>query len=192
MKIQRDWRNRLKEDAKKFESLMAMWDREKANMREYYMTNGGANKTTANPTKKNKLASNKLVSLSDEIKVQMLKKYLLKSKTEFHVCFIEHRLDLNPSNFNPSIYQYLEELKRNIKVYEKELTSGVKATDPVYDWISSHALVKTNKDLGGPGNNNDIFISEDRFASPTKDINQNFSSAVIHASVQKNVVDTST
>ena len=76
-----------------------MWEKEKSYMREYYLTNLGVNKTTANPNKKNKLAANKLLTLTDEVKWTLLKKFLKKCKTEFTMCFIEFRLDLNPSNF---------------------------------------------------------------------------------------------
>ena len=63
--------------------------------------------------------------------MDLLKRYFLKCKTEFNICFIEYRLDLNPSNFRPSIYPYIEELKRNLRQFEKELFSGVKSNDPV-------------------------------------------------------------
>jgi hypothetical protein len=36
-----------------------MWEKEKAIMREYYLTNGGEKKSS--PTKKNKLAAGKLL-----------------------------------------------------------------------------------------------------------------------------------
>lgn len=103
-----------------------MWDKEKSVMREYYLTNGGQNKTTSSPNKRNKLAASKLLLISDEHKEMLLKKWFIKSKTEWMVCFIEFRLDLNPCNFQPPIYKYLEELRRQIKVFDKEIFSGVK------------------------------------------------------------------
>lgn len=95
--MQKDWRSRLIEDQKKLSILGAMWEKEKALMREFYQTNGGEKKSS--PTKKNKLAAGKLIQISDDLKDQILTKYLKKCKTEFNICFIEYRLDLNPSNF---------------------------------------------------------------------------------------------
>jgi hypothetical protein len=123
-----------------------MWEKEKGVMREYYLTNNGANKTTASPTKKNKLAASKLLTISDDVKAELLKKWLAKCKTEFNVCFIEFRLDLNPCNFQPVIYKYIEELKRQIKAYEKEIFSGVKQTDTLYDWVSSNGMLMAERE----------------------------------------------
>lgn len=86
-----------------------MWDKEKLALRDYYLTNGGHK--TQSPTKKNKLAANKLVLLGDDIKVELMKSYLQKCKIEFNICFIEYRLDLNPSNFFPIIYSQLDMFK---------------------------------------------------------------------------------
>ena len=114
------------EDKKKLEVLSSMWDRERNMVREFYMSNMGQSKNQSSPTKKNKLQANKLLNISEDVKLQLLEKYLKKCKTEFNICFIEHRLDLNPSNFNPKIYKYLDELKIELKVYDKELFTGVK------------------------------------------------------------------
>ncbi len=68
---------------------MQMWDKEKNSIREYYMSNQGTSKNTLSPTKKNKTSAAKLMMISDDIKIDLLKKYLSKQKTEFIVCFIE-------------------------------------------------------------------------------------------------------
>lgn len=137
IKWQREWRNRLKQDKIKMELLSAMWDKEKNIMKEYYMSNLGMNRTLSSPSKKNKAAATKILMMSDDIKVELLRKYFRKSKLEYIVCFIEHRLDMNPENYWPSIYQELEEFKNQIKTLEKELFSGIKA-DPILEWISPH------------------------------------------------------
>lgn len=114
-------------------------------MREYYLTNGGEKKSS--PTKKNKLAAGKLLQIMDDSKETILKKYLKKCKTEFNICFIEYRLDLNPSNFNPSIYKYIEELKRDLRIYEKELFSGIKSSDAIFEWISPSMTIVDRSDM---------------------------------------------
>ncbi len=81
-----------------------MWDKEKNIMKEYYMSNLGMNKTLSSPSKKNRAAATKIMMMSEEIKIELLRKYFKKSKLEYAVCFIEHRLDLNPENYWPSIY----------------------------------------------------------------------------------------
>lgn len=105
----------------------------------------------------------KLLAMPDEIKEAILTKYLIKSKTEFTVCFIEHRLDLNPSNFQPIIYKYLDELKRQIRSSEKELFSLAKANDVLFEWISpSQEREKTM------GNNADLLSTTE--GSPRKEM----------------------
>jgi len=66
-----------------------LWDKEKNNLKEYYMTNMGASKNMNSPTKKNKTAAAKLMMIAEDIKIDLLKKYLYKQKTEFIICFIE-------------------------------------------------------------------------------------------------------
>lgn len=155
-----------------------MWEKEKQNMREYYLTNGGQVKQTT--SKKNKTAANKLLSIPDSYKFDMLHKYLAKCKTEFNICFIEHRLDLNPMNFQPSIYKYIEELKRSLRILEKELFSGVKGPDTLFDWISASSIAAAAATMDRSPNNNDLF-SSDGFSST-------FTSAVAHASVKKDAL----
>ena len=53
------------------------------------MTNMGASKNMNSPTKKNKTAAAKLMMIAEDIKIDLLKKYLYKQKTEFIICFIE-------------------------------------------------------------------------------------------------------
>lgn len=115
-----------------------MWDKEKNILKDYYMTNQGTSKTSGSPTKKNKTAASKLIMISEDIKIDLLKKYLFKQKTEFIICFIEQRLDTNPENFSPSIYQELEMFKNSVKVQEKELFGGIKANDPSLEWINTN------------------------------------------------------
>ena len=117
---------------------MQMWDKEKNILKDYYMTNQGTSKTSGSPTKKNKTAASKLIMISEDIKIDLLKKYLFKQKTEFIICFIEQRLDTNPENFSPSIYQDLEMFKNSVKVQEKELCGGIKANDPSLEWINTN------------------------------------------------------
>lgn len=112
----------------------------------------------------------------------MLTKYLKKCKTEFNICFIEYRLDLNPSNFQPSIYKYIEDLKRDLRIFEKELYSGVKSSDPVIDWVSPSMLLERDRAEREP--NQDIF-SSDGGESVNFGMTSTFSAAVAHASVKK-------
>ena len=111
IKWQREWRNRKAEDVKKIEVLSAQWDKEKAIMREYYLLNQGTSKSLIHATKKNKAVAGKFLTMYDDIKFEMLRKYFKKCKLEFTICFIENRLDINPENFMPSIYQQLEDFK---------------------------------------------------------------------------------
>lgn len=78
----------------------------------------------------------KFLTMYDDIKFEMINKYFKKCKLEFTICFVEHRLDLNPENFRPSIYGQLEDFKHTVKTLDKELYSGVK-NDPILDWISA-------------------------------------------------------
>ena len=103
-KWQREWRNRRALDKKKLDTLVAMWDKEKHIMREYYLMNQGVSKTIMTATKKNKALAGKFLTMYDDIKYEMINKYFKKAKLEFTICFTEHRLDLNPSNFSPLIY----------------------------------------------------------------------------------------
>lgn len=86
-------------------------------------------KTAGNP-KSRRLNATRLMALPETLKMSILQKYFQKCKTEFTICFIEYRLDLNPSNFWPSIYQYIEDLKRQLRTTDKELFTGIK-DDPV-------------------------------------------------------------
>ena len=137
IKIQRDWRARRVADKQKLEHLIQLWEKEKSTLKEYYMTNQGTSKNTSSPTKKNKTAASKLIMIPEDIKIDILKKYLFKQKTEFIICFIEQRLDFNPENFSPNIYKDLEMFKNSVKQQEKELFAGVKANDPSLEWIST-------------------------------------------------------
>ena len=53
-----------------------MWDKEKNTLRDYYMTNQGTSKNSGIPTKKNKTAASKLIMISEDIKIDLLKKKL--------------------------------------------------------------------------------------------------------------------
>jgi hypothetical protein len=57
---------------------MQMWDKEKNTLKDYYMTNQGTSKNSGSPTKKNKTAASKLIMISEDIKIDLLKKYLFK------------------------------------------------------------------------------------------------------------------
>lgn len=83
-------------------------------MREYYQTNGGSGKGGI-PNKKNKGNISKLQRITDDIRNVLLRKYLLKRKTEFNINFTEYRLALNPHNFGVHIYTYLEKQRQTLK-----------------------------------------------------------------------------
>ena len=57
---------------------MQMWDKEKNTLKDYYMTNQGTSKNSGSPTKKNKNAASKLIMIYEDIKIDLLKKYLFK------------------------------------------------------------------------------------------------------------------
>jgi hypothetical protein len=57
---------------------MQMWDKEKNTLKEYYMTNQGTSKNSGSPTKKNKTLASKFIMISEDIKIDLLKKYLFK------------------------------------------------------------------------------------------------------------------
>jgi len=142
-KVQRDWRSRKSADEEKLNSLGALWEKEKLIMMEYFKTNGGT--TKGSPNKKNKSQMNKLKMLSDEVKWDFLRKYFAKAKTEFNICFIEYRLDLNPTNFQLQIYEYLDKLKKTLKEFDKDLFLGIKS-DPILEWVSVAALKKAARE----------------------------------------------
>lgn len=177
-KWQKEWRNRKAEDQRKIDSLSSMWDKERNIMREYYLLNQGTSKSIISATKKNKALAGKFLTMYDDIKLEIINKYFKKAKLEFTICFVENRLDLNPANFSPSIYQQLEDFKHQVKTLEKELYSGVK-NDPILDWISAKQAA-----LATSSSNADIMS----VGSPTSS-NGMFTSTVIHASVNKNALE---
>ena len=112
--MQKDWREKQQVDKARIQNLGQIWDKEKLIMIEYCKSNGGASKAVS-PTKKNKQVLTRIKFLSDDLKWSILKKYFAKCNTEFKICFTEHRLDFNPSNFQQSIYAYIEKLKDTLK-----------------------------------------------------------------------------
>jgi|LauGreDrversion4_2_1035121.scaffolds.fasta_scaffold212101_1 hypothetical protein len=122
---------------------------------------------------------NKLKMLSDDSKWDFLRKYFAKAKTEFNICFIEFRLDLNPENFQPAIYAYLDDLKRNLKDLDKELLLGIK-NDPILEWISAAALKRAAREANP---NQDI-----PDGSPTRDMTTTLTSTIAMAGVNKDVL----
>lgn len=94
-----------------------MWEKEKNSMRDYYLSNGSLGKLLS-PTKKNKTAAAKLMAIPDATRDDLLTKYLEKCKLEFNICFIDYRLDLNPSSFLIQIYKEVEVMKNNVAALE--------------------------------------------------------------------------
>ena len=94
-----------------------MWEKEKNAMRDYYLSNGSLGKLLS-PTKKNKTAAAKLTAIPDATRDDLLAKYLEKCKLEFNICFIDYRLDLNPSSFLIQIYKEVEVMKNNVAALE--------------------------------------------------------------------------